>query len=583
MLDLQRFEKFASRLPIRDRDTGRVHYLKFNPSQRKIQRLCQEHIDKGLPLWLIFLKARRVGVSTWSIALQFAHCISRPLARAMIVAQLRETADELFQQALDFRDDLPFPTPVPTTKQITFPHKLGKSTLRKATAKTVIAGRGLTLSSALLTEAAFYPGEDSFVALLNTVSRNDPQNIVIIETTANGMEGPGEAYYNYWEAAVRGANGFLPIFLPWYEDPGCRLHRDLAKDAPADDYERWLMKDMHCDREQIAWYRWALEAKCGGSIYKWRQEYPSTPEEAFISSGNPAFDNEELALAKKSQTKPIAKGNIRMVGDTPVFDEQIDGPLWLYEYPDPGAHYFIGIDSAKGTETGDFAAGVGWNGCTGRMAFRYDNRIGPESWGDVVYALGTFFNRAMLNVELTGGWGYIVLKQLRDKWHYSNFYQWRSRDDRYDIKPRNTVFWETTDRSRRMLLDVFRTALRRRECLPTDVAFIQQMSRAITDLGWRWTVIRGHDDIFMAAMLGWIAVEHYHITHALTQGGRKAFSMAKQTSDEEQVGLKWLNDPTSIASGMMAMNSEEHFNKVMRYRKDDSDINLILQDRLLGV
>jgi hypothetical protein len=583
MLDLNRFSRLAARFPIRDRDTGSVHYLRFNASQQKIMRQCHEHLAKGLPLWIIFLKARRLGVSTWATALLIAHCISRSLAAAMTVAQLRETADEMFQLALGFTGALPFHLPPPTTKQITFPHRDGKSTLRKATAKTVIGGRGLTLSALHMTEAAFYPGEDSFVALLSTVSKNDPENIVIIETTANGMEGPGEAYYNYWEGAVRGANGFLPIFLPWYEDPGCHMDPSLARDAPADDYERWLMKEFKCTKGQIAWFRWCLEAKCGGSIYKWRQEYPSTPEEAFVSSGNPAFDNEEIALAKRFEGKPICRGNIRLVDNTPIFDEQNDGPLWIYEFPEIGNHYFIGVDSAKGTESGDFAAAIGWNGCSGRMAFRYDARIGPEVWGDIVYALGIYYQKAMLNVELTGGWGYIVLKQLRDKWHYTNFYQWRSRDDRYDVKPRTTVFWETTDRSRRMLLDSYRTSLRRKECFPTDTAFIQQMARAVIELGWRWTVLRGHDDIFMAGILGWIAVYHYHHPHSKSDAARKSNLIDAQEGNENNLGLTWLKDPTSIASGMLSMNSEEHFRKVMNYRKGDNDANIILADRLAGI
>src|SRR5438876_2193623 len=104
MLDLNNFETFCSRLWIQPRDeekdeSGKVVVrLKpiqpfcFNPSQRQIMLKVRERQTQGRPLWLIFLKARRLGISTWSSALLVSHCIQKPMAKAMIVAQLTKTA-----------------------------------------------------------------------------------------------------------------------------------------------------------------------------------------------------------------------------------------------------------------------------------------------------------------------------------------------------------------------------------------------------------------------------------------------------------------------------------------------------------
>src|ERR1700722_12489243 len=213
MLDLTRFEEFCGRLKIKHRDSGRLVPFTFNPSQQKIMIKVREHQTRHRHAWLIFLKARRLGISRWSAAFSIAHCLQKQAANAKIVAQLTETAKEMYDQCGDFADQLPMRLPPRTQREMYFPHSSAISMLSRATAKTVIGGRGLTHSFLHLTEAAFYPGEDSFISLLNTVSAADPDNVVIIETTANGLEGPGETYYNYWKGAEAGDNEFLAIFL----------------------------------------------------------------------------------------------------------------------------------------------------------------------------------------------------------------------------------------------------------------------------------------------------------------------------------------------------------------------------------
>jgi len=559
----------------------------FNPSQRKIMEKVRRHQSKRRHLWLIFLKARRLGISVWSSALSNAHCLQKVNANAKLVAQLSETSKAMYDQCGEFADQLPMRLPPRTQREMYFPHSGGISKLSRATAKTVIGGRGLTHSFLHLTEAAFYPGEDSFISLLNTVSAADPDNVVVIETTANGIEGPGQAYHDYWKAAETEDNEFLAIFLPWWEDPASRLPDALAEDAPADDYERWLMSEFKCSRGQIAWFRSTLETKCGGSIYKWRQEYPATPDEAFISSGEPIFDHEELEYMRQSCCDPIALGDILGPPSDMFFMERRNGPLALWEKPQPLTHYFVGVDAAKGVEEGDFAAIVGWNAETGEQAFRYAGRVGPEALAEKVNYLCRWYNKAMVNVEVTGGWGYIVVKALRDQFHYPNQYLWRSRDDKPDTKPRQALGWETTDRTRQMLFNVFRTALRnslpkhygdgvpvqRREIIVKDIQLYSQCSKAQSDIGFRWRVLKGHDDIAMAAWLGWIALAHYHIPHPDV---RLVASTMEQR--EPRLPLTVQDSPETTAAGVIGMTSERHLRRVLNYGRNRAG-----DDRLKGI
>lgn len=589
MLDLNRFEAFCNRLTIQPRDetTGKLSSVipfRFNPSQQKIMAQVHRRVESRKPLWLIFLKARRLGISTWSSALLDAHCLQKSAARAMIVAQLTMTSKAMFAQCREFAKCLPMRLPKPTQRELYFPHHGDTSVLSHVTAKTVIGGRGLTLSAIHMTEAAFYPGEDSFVALLNTVSSTSRDNVVVIETTANGIEGPGQAFYDYWNDAVAGVNDFLAIFLPWYEDPGTFLPDELAPDAPQGEYERWLMKEFHVTRGQIAWHRKTLATKCKGSIYKWRQEYPALAEEAFVSSGDPVFDYDEMGMMRRTVREPIFRGRY----DANSLVEMPDGPLHIWEHPIPSHSYYFGVDAAKGQEEGDFAAIVGFDGDTGHQVLRYTARIPPESLATVVNFLGRLYNEAMLNIEVTGGWGYVCLKKLRDRFNYSNLYYWRGRDDRPDTRPRQALGWETTDRTRMMVLDLFRQSLRtalpgdsrcpacddvHTEVCIRDADFVQQASKAQAQLGWRWRVIRGHDDNFMAGLLGWVCVCHYHIPNLSPVRKSSILAESKQECAE---GLNFLDSPEMSSMGVIGMTGEQHLAKINRWQSKGST-------RLLGI
>jgi hypothetical protein len=186
-------------------------------------------------------------------------------------------------------------------------------------------------------------------------------------------------------------------------------------------------------------------------------------------------------------------------------------PLWLFEYPQPNARYYIGADAARGVEDGDFSAAVGFNGHTGEQAFTWANREGVEVFAYHLNLLGHFFNRAMLNIEVTGGDGAHTQKLLRDKYRYPTWYLWRGRDDKRTGRPRaDTLGYETQWRSRQRLLVSFREGISSGACLIRDRRIFQQMSNAVRDDPLiRWEVTKGHDDIFMAAMLGWKAIDDY--------------------------------------------------------------------------
>jgi hypothetical protein len=138
-----------------------------------------------------------------------------------------------------------------------------------------------------------------------------------------------------------------------------------------------------------------------------------------------------------------------------------------------------------------------------------------------------------------------------------------------------------------MLFNVFRTAVRnslpknygdgvpvqRREVIVKDIQLYSQCSKAQSDIGFRWRVLKGHDDIAMAAWLGWIAMAHYHIPHPDLR--QVANTMQ---AHEPRLPMTIHDSPETTTQGVIGMTSERHLARVMNFHK-----NRLEDDRLRGI
>ena len=210
-------------------------------------------------------------------------------------------------------------------------------------------------------------------------------------------------------------------------------------------------------------------------------------------------------------------------------------PLKVWEHPVKGQRYYIGADAARGIEHGDFAAIVGWNGHTGEQAFRYASRISPEALAELLYLTGWYWNRAMISVELTGNLGLWAQVKLRDTYRYPNIYRWKGRDDRVPMQmaSRVSLGWETNSRTRPMLLAAFRGGVKYGTCKVRDALILQQMEAAEMEAG-RWEITIGHDDILLAAMIGWIAREQWYIAPPLGSTSKQLLGEEAKLSPEAE-------------------------------------------------
>jgi len=587
VLNFERAETLLARLPIRDRLTRRLIPFRLKYAQQQMQAAAIKQQRAGKPIRIIILKARRVGGSSWTEGIGLMHCISEEAALGLIVAHLFKSSKGLFEVPSNLVDRaLPRRQPLTdlcgiyhTKHEVTVPRPTGDSIMSLATAGAVsgAGGRALSFTFLHLSEAAYFPGIQPFTSLLPTVAY-DPNTIVVIESTANGRVGPGAAFYDYWQKACEGRNDYEPVFIPWHADPTYIRPEEAAADAPADDYEEWLMKDFHISKAQLAWWRATLETECKGVLQIMQQEYPTSAEEAFVATGDPSFEPEELEYVRKLVCDPIAVGDIHCPpGGIATFREHGTGDWCIWKMPVPGHKYFIGADAARGLQLepgdiepvseGDFAAAAVWDANTNEQVARYAKRDNPEILAHKLYAAGHFYNKAMISIELTGNLGVWAQKVLRDTpFNYSNLYRWRgSRDDRTPdqnrIYKRQVIGWETTERTRQMIFDAFRAGIRQGIIKVYDRALLTQMENAQRKEGFRWEVIRGHDDILISTLVGWIAREQWGPSWAT--GGTIAGGVAPDDVEQHQPrNLGYTTGPAIIDGTAFAL--ADHYYKIRK-------------------
>ncbi len=540
----------AARFQVRDRENPDeiVDFLP-NPAQRRLFALCQKLHDEKRRLRIISVKSRRVGFSRAIEAIGCCFMFAYANFEGRIMAHFDETALDILSSAglMVYGDGTPgkgIPRrgarevwePDKEYKSILVPHGgRGRgsraSRLLRASAKVRGKGRGMGFSFYHGSEAAYYPADSPFTAVLPALAKSPERSFAALESTGNGVVGDGEAFYKYWQQASDpdrlGDSEWVRFFVPWTEDPYA-VSNQIPRDIPKDDEEKVLLK-AGLTKEQVAWRRIEIATTYQGIIEDFQVECPLTPEDAFLAGGFPAFAHEEREYVKTTVRPPRLTAELERTRDPWVVKLSsmgVRGRIKIWQLPQPRMEYYIGVDCARGPDMkrddaapGDFAAITVFNGSTGEQAASFCERVDPSKIADIVDKLGRFYRTpqiapnhcALLNIEVNANLGAECQRLLRDRYAYPvwRFYRWRgSKDDRYNRKSSTAIGWETTGSSRKLMFAMFRTALREKRVAVRDSEFCSQICAATMDDG-RWEVTHGHDDLLVSGLLAYAAVVQY--------------------------------------------------------------------------
>jgi hypothetical protein len=240
----------------------------------------QSHLLHQLPNYedIVILKARKMGFSSLVLAIEVTKFIFGRNERMVSMSFDATAAGKQLERAKHFlrsfelRNNCKLPLKYNTKSEMVYEgtdnstNRPFTNTLRIGTAKSGSFGRGDDITFLHITEAAFCPNMDELLTGVGEATVNGAHRI--LETTANGFND----FKEFWSRAELGENGYKALFY-----------------GPEWEYDRDFLE--------------RKKKTLGERLFK--QEYPGTPEEAFLTSGDCYFDQHVLSRLLEETKQPL--------------------------------------------------------------------------------------------------------------------------------------------------------------------------------------------------------------------------------------------------------------------------------------
>lgn len=478
----EKFSSFATeqiRILPKDSSKGFIPF-QFNEAQRIIDEKIEEQLRTTGRVRAIILKARQMGISTYTTARVFWKSYFNPHNKSVVMAHDSATSDALFNMSrstIDYMSEEFRPTfKKSNAKEIMFEHN--DSGYRLYTAGSPEAGRGTTPTIAHLSEVAFWIHDEKILAgLFQGISQADGTE-VIIESTANGV---GNSFHKLWTDAVAGNNEYLPIFVPWFLMPEYR--RKAPDKFTRIESEEVLAERFGLDNDQLYWRRLKI-AESGET--KFKQEYPATAEEAFIVSGSNVFNLEKI---QSLVPQPILSSR-EFDFEKMLFEEAPRGTLHIFKYPTFQDAFVIGGDVSLGVGR-DYSCGVVMNKQRQICALYRNNYIDPSKFGDLLFYLGRYFNNALLAVE-SNSMGIATLNRLIQMNYQNMYYQTKMANMSSEESTR--MGWRTTSASKPAIIGFLKNAIENDEIWIPSTIIINELTMYISTADGKTEAAPGYCD-----------------------------------------------------------------------------------------
>jgi len=497
---------------IRLGEGGLAPFNQWTPGQIQLYRAVHGLRQQQKPVRVIILKARREGVSTLCALLGFWRTAFFSYSNGLFAAHEDDGATTLFNGmyglflsstpsrltpplVVDTADRLVFDDPA--DKQRKRRHPVGGSWVMKRTVAPgggtkEKAGKGRSAGYQFLhgSEVAYWDEPEKFWTGASQCVEDYPETMIFLESTANGFGW----YHEQWEEASKGwelrrntagtgiewactdrrasRSDLYPLFLSWLTEPKYSTAFESEDDREyflrhLEPEEEMLRDSFGASPEQLNWRRCKLYGnKFNANVQTFKQEYPATPHEAFITSGRKVFDFGALQWAEQLvRTSDVRGVRYRFWLEDGVTgrDEDADGEVVIYREPVDGASYSLGIDGSYGKPNGDFSSGQVLRDDSWEQVAVVHGRLEPDEMAEVCAAVGRHYGlesgqgEALAVVE-TNGPG-LAIQTAMERLGYEAFYQ-RVEPDSIDKTPKKMNGWWTSGKARGMMVSGLKSAIR---------------------------------------------------------------------------------------------------------------------------
>ena len=355
---------------------------------------------------LLVLKGRQQGFTTLVTAYQLSCSILNRNFQGFTLADKSDNSEAIFQNKAKFPYSQLPESLQPTEKynnrkQLLF-EKINSSWAVDTATKDV--GRSRTVNFFHGSECAFW--KDGIAPIQGALGEAFTKNCIkIYESTANGYND----YQKMWNSGVH-----INCFYEWWRTKEYRvefrdgdlkaefLHNIDTKKDWIWERLRWLRDVKSLDAEQLYWYWNKYDKYLDKDLIK--QEYPCTPQEAFLLSGKNVFDTAIILDRLERLQKPLKVGyfkydydgltisNIEWVNDK-------SGYIRLYQLPNTPAftQYCIGGDTAG--EGSDYFTGHCVDAKTGVQVAHLKHQFDADQYTRQMYCLGKYYKDALIGIE----------------------------------------------------------------------------------------------------------------------------------------------------------------------------------------
>ncbi len=484
-------------------------------------RPAQRELFKNMHYRNIILKARQLGFSTGIDIYLLDQALFNKNLSCGIIAQDLPAAGEIFSTKISVPfDNLPVwlraTFQINTRREgangghIEFAHG---SKIRVST-----SFRSGTVQRLHISEhgkiCAKYPAKAKEVRT-GTLNAIKDGCIVFIESTAEGVGGD---FHTMSTRAMDLGQLNLPLtsqdykfhFFAWWQDPkyqtsvptgGLRLSKYHQEYFAAVEQTMGItLLD-----EQKQWYiRKEIEKQ-----EEMKQEFPSTPSEAFLTSGRRVFAAINIMQAEGQCKSPLLVYDIEPVtgkrtkvqalraGNAEELQRTLLNHLLVWELPDPDEDYAIGGDVAEGLENRDRSSFDVVKKSTGEQVAHWFGYLDAELFAQLIAHVGRWYNMAFIGPERNNH-GHAVIQKLREVYPHRSIYSEQYLDrDHDDETPK--LGWLTTAQSKPVIIEGLKSLLRENASGVRWIGTINELNTYVYDARGRMNAQTGcFDDQVMS-------------------------------------------------------------------------------------
>lgn len=444
--------------------SGKMVALHPNRAQRSYLAACEKNP------WVYVLKSRKLGLTTIIAAHNFWSTLFTPNFATLVLAHTDTASKTIFRIYTRFYDNLPqylrFPVKLLNKHELMFEHG---GYIVAATAGSDSA-RGATYHAIHCSEFAMYDNIEKLIASAMSTAGSNAR--VALETTANGLNDAHKLWFSP-------DNGYEKLFISWKE----------AEDAVEKKKPEWIPKEIQdiakqykLNKDQINWASDVYTKRCAANWNTFLQEYPLEAHLAFISAGRKFFNR--------------------------VYPHVKERPGYAcFEEKKTYSAYVIGVDTASGSDHGDYSCFVTLN-CTNkkkpRIVSSLYSRLPPSEFAQRVLDEAKKYD-ALVCVE-SNSYGLSVIEYLTG--HEWGLLYRRTRYDRATNRWTENLGFNTNVSTRSVMLARLQEYISREWLDVTEDNLKAEMNTFVFNKNGKPEADTGkHDDMIMSTALALMGMD----------------------------------------------------------------------------